>query len=127
VLDLETYEFRYVVAGHPRPVLISRSSKAICVDEAGLPIGTLWDSHYEECSVRMKPGDRLFLYSDGILETTSPEDVEYGQARLISALDRHKNLPLGESIAEMLYEVEKWQRGGKITDDVSVLGIEISR
>lgn len=125
ILDLETYEFRYVVAGHPRPIFISQDSRAICIEDGGLPVGFLPDSTYEECSIQMKPGDRLFLYSDGILETASPDDVEFGQTRLISALDRSKGLPLGESISSMLYEVEKWQRGGRLKDDVSILGIEI--
>jgi len=125
ILDLETYVFRHVVAGHPRPIFISQDSRAVCIEDGGLPIGFLWDSSYGECSIQMKPGDRLFLYSDGILETASPDDVEFGQTRLISALDRSKGLPLDESISAMLYEVEKWQRGGKLKDDVSILGIEI--
>ncbi len=125
ILDLETYEFRHVVAGHPRPIFISHDSRAVCIEEGGLPVGFLPDSSYRECSIHMKPGDRLFLYSDGILETTSPDDVEFGQTRLISSLDRNKGLSLEKNISSMLYEVEKWQRGGKLTDDVSILGIEI--
>jgi PAS domain S-box-containing protein len=127
ILDMETYIFRYVVAGHQRPIFVSERSGAICIDKGGLPIGFLPDSKYEECSQQMKPGDRLFLYSDGIVETTSPGDEEFGQARLISSLARSRGLPLGDNIASMLYEVEKWQRGGKLTDDVSVLGIEIMK
>ena len=127
ILDLETHDFRYVVAGHPRPVYISRNSKAICIDDGGVPIGALTDSRYRECSINLKPGDRLFLYSDGIIETTSPDDVEFGQKRLVETLDRSQDLPLGGSISSLLEDVDAWSVGARLTDDMSILGIEIMK
>ncbi len=125
ILDLETHDFRYVVAGHPRPIHISRNSGAICIDDGGIPIGALRDSRYVECSINLEPGDRLFLYSDGITETTSPDDVEFGQDRLIKTLDRSHGMPLTKSISSMLEDVDAWRSGGRLTDDVSILGVEI--
>jgi PAS domain S-box-containing protein len=125
ILDLETHDFRYVVAGHPRPIHISRNSGAICIDDGGIPIGALRDSRYVECSINLKPGDRLFLYSDGIMETTSPDDVEFGQGRLIETLDSSHDIPLRKSISSLLEDVDAWRGGGRLTDDVSILGVEI--
>ena len=125
ILDLETHDFRYVVAGHPRPIHISRNSGAICIDDGGIPIGALRDSRYVECSINLEPGDRLFLYSDGITETTSPDDVEFGQDRLIKTLDSSHGMPLTKSISSLLEDVDAWRGGGRLTDDVSILGVEI--
>ncbi len=65
VLSLGTGEFRYVSAGHPGPVWLPRGGAPQALPAAGYPIG-VGEADYAERSVRLGPGDRLYLFSDGL-------------------------------------------------------------
>ena len=64
ILNAATGEFRYVSAGHPGPVHLPSRADPMILAGRGSPIG-LADDAYEERSVHLKAGDRLYLYSDG--------------------------------------------------------------
>ena len=71
ILDSTTGEFRYVSAGHPGPVHLPAGAEPVILESRGTPIG-LADDAYEERSVRLSAGDRLYLYSDGVPEAMDP-------------------------------------------------------
>ncbi len=126
VFDLETHTFRYISAGHPGLVYLPRGSAATVIERPSFPIGWFKEPHYNEHTVTMKPGDRLYLYSDGITEAMNSSEVEFGKDRLVSALDRCHGVPIGESISSLLRAVKEWRGDIPLEDDVSVLGIEVA-
>ena len=67
ILNTASGEFRYVSAGHPGPVHLTPGDAPVILESQGSPIG-LADGSYEERSVRLGEGDRLYLYSDGVPE-----------------------------------------------------------
>ena len=71
LLNTTTGEFRYVSAGHPGPVHLPSGADPVILEGQGSPIG-LADDAYEERSVRLGAGDRLYLYSDGVPEAMDP-------------------------------------------------------
>jgi serine phosphatase RsbU (regulator of sigma subunit) len=73
VLDTNTGEFRYVAAGHPGPLCLPAEASPVIHESPGFPIG-LAEKAYEERSVQMAVGDRLYLYSDGVLDAMAPSD-----------------------------------------------------
>src|SRR5436305_1222755 len=54
----------------------------------GLPLGMIEDAEYETRTVRLAPGDRVFLYTDGVTEANSAAGEEYGDPMLAEALAR---------------------------------------
>ncbi|HEX5271183.1 MAG TPA: SpoIIE family protein phosphatase, partial [Gemmataceae bacterium] len=64
-LHLRTRELRYVTAGHPAAVLVRPGEPPASLPETGGPPIGLGD-RYEEQAVALRPGDRLYLYSDGV-------------------------------------------------------------
>lgn len=125
MLNLETWEFRYVSAGHPGPVYLSGTAEPVIFEVSGFPIGLFEGVHYEEHSVAMKPGDRLYLYSDGVTEALNRKGQEFGTERLIRALDQSRSGPLKESVASLLETIEECC-DARLEDDISVLAIEIT-
>ena len=155
ILSLETHEFRYVSAGHPSPLYLSSTAEPVFVEAPGFPIGFFKEVSYKERSIRMKAGDRLYLYSDGITEARNEDDEEFGKGRLINGLQQSCTYPISmdemvqvregtqtpppaksfegegkrpslkESLSYLLESVEEWCGNTRLEDDVSVLAVEI--
>ena len=126
VLDAMTGEFRYVSAGHPGPVHLPAGAGPVILASPGFPIGLAEDAYEERC-VRLAPGDRLYLYSDGVTEMMDPTGVLFGDGRLLEAIGRGRSVGLQESVAAVLGEVERWRGTASVQDDISIVAVEVSR
>jgi len=106
---------------------LEAAARDICEVRAapGFPIGWLEEADWEEHSVSLEAGDRLYLYSDGVTEATNENEEQFGSPRLCSLVEGAKRLPLQESVTLLLDTVIKWS-DGKADDDVSVLAIEMT-
>jgi len=125
VLDLQDRSFRYGTAGHPPPVRIDAAGAHVCPLAKGLPIGVLPDFEYGERVIGLEPGDRLLVYTDGVLEAIDADDRELGEQRLLDALAAGRHLPAAECLTDMIRKVEAWCPGGKPQDDISMLSLDV--
>ncbi|MAT15057.1 MAG: hypothetical protein CMJ46_07280 [Planctomyces sp.] len=125
ILNAATGEFRYVSAGHPGPVHLPYHADPVILESEGFPIG-LTDEVYEERSVCLRPGDRLYLYSDGVPEAMNPAGDQFGNARLLEAIAHGRSEPLQKSVATLLEETVRWHGTGRPHDDLSILAVEVS-
>jgi sigma-B regulation protein RsbU (phosphoserine phosphatase) len=125
VLELGTGDFRYVTAGHPGPLYLPTRGRAVILETPAFPIGLSEDRYVERC-VRLAPGDRLYLYSDGLPDAMNGRRERFGDARLLAAIDRIRDEPLEEGMAALLNEVAQWQGDEKAYDDISILAVEVS-
>ena len=94
------------------------------LESQGFPIG-LADDAYEERSVRLGAGDRLYLYSDGVPEAMDPAGEQFGDARLLEAIGQGRSEPLQESVATLLGEIARWHGSERPQDDISILAVEV--
>jgi sigma-B regulation protein RsbU (phosphoserine phosphatase) len=122
VLDCDSGQFRYALAGHPGPAVVSAASGCRILPPSGLPVG-VGDVDYQEHLLSLEPGDRLYFYSDGVTEAAAPDGRMYGPARLVDFLARHRGETLEDSLSALLADLETWC-GGPAGDDVSVLAAE---
>jgi sigma-B regulation protein RsbU (phosphoserine phosphatase) len=125
ILDLDGREFRFVSAGHPGLVYLPRGAAPSIVSDSGLPIGVS-EYHYREHCLRVHPGDRLYLYSDGITEAMDPSGRLFGNRGLLESIERGRACSLKDSLAALMGAVEEWRRGSPSADDVSLLAVEIA-
>lgn len=80
-------------AGHP-PMLVQRGGEWRTLElaappepgPANLPLGVMRDVRYDQDSVSLSPGDRVFLFTDGLLECPDPDGEFFGEERLLDAL-----------------------------------------
>jgi len=127
MLNVTSGEFRYVAAGHPGPVLVRNGSRPLALEApTGLPIG-LFATSYEERTVQLCPGDRIFFYSDGITEAMNASEEQFGTERLLLRLSEVRALPLGESLNALMATVEEWRCHDCLSDDVSLVAVEFKK
>lgn len=125
ILNPATGEFRYISAGHPGPVHLPSGAAPLILESEGSLIG-LADEAYEERSIRLMAGDRLYLYSDGVPEAMDPEDRQFGNARLLEVIDKGRSEPLQASVDALLAEISRWLGAERPQDDISILAVEVS-
>jgi serine phosphatase RsbU (regulator of sigma subunit) len=127
VLDPLRRELRYVNAGHESPFLLRRDGRLERLDPTGRPIGLLTGGGYVERRVPIEPGDRLFLYTDGLVDAEDPSGADFGLARLESILDAGGG-DTGDP-ATLLARVERAyqeHRGGaEAADDATLLLLKV--
>ena len=125
VLHLPTRRLRYVTAGHPAPVLLPADGPARHLGAGGFPVGLAKQPDYKERTADLAPGDRLFVYTDGLLEAADEEDREFGAARLGEEVQRGRDLPLAAGVQALEAAAKTWA-GGSLHDDLSILALEIT-
>jgi sigma-B regulation protein RsbU (phosphoserine phosphatase) len=125
VVDSSTGDFRYVSAGHPGPLHLPARGRPLILETPGFPIG-LAEEPYDERSVHLAAGDRLYLYSDGLTDAMNPGGEQFGTARLLQAIERGGAEPLEAGISKLLTEIDQWRGGQRPHDDVSILAVEVS-
>ena len=125
VLEIATGYFRYVSAGHPGPVHLPAGGAPVILESQGFPIG-LAEGAYEERSVRLAAGDRLYLYSDGVPEAMDPAGELFGEVRLLETITRVRTEPLRDGVAALMAQIEQWQGAANAQDDISILAVELS-
>ena len=122
-LDTTTGELQYTLAGHPAPIQLPVAGSSIVLSGRGFPIG-LAPLPYQENRATLDPGDRLFLFSDGILDAPGLDNEPYGLDRLKQAIEARRQDSLADAVAGIIVEVEQWCQGESMRDDVSLLAIE---
>jgi sigma-B regulation protein RsbU (phosphoserine phosphatase) len=125
VLDHETGEFRHVSAGHTGPLYLPPAGPPTFLESSGLPVG-IGEGEYRERTLRLEPGSRLYLYSDGITDALNAAAEPFGKPRLREALAAQRDRPLDQGIAALLRELHRWCGVSHRRDDVSILGLEFT-
>ncbi|MCW2865118.1 MAG: serine/threonine-protein phosphatase [Actinoallomurus sp.] len=127
-LDTATGEFRWLPCGHPPPLLI-RDSRVIkeLLREPRLPLG-LNEDHVGDVGVyteHLQPGDRLLLYTDGVVEGRAADGREFGLARLSDFVIRNsaEGLPAPETLRRLNRAILQYQQG-RVRDDATVVLVE---
>jgi sigma-B regulation protein RsbU (phosphoserine phosphatase) len=122
-VDASCERFQYVMAGHPAPILLPRTGPAAPLPGRGLPIGMIEQATYDDEAVVLHPGDRLYFYTDGVIEALDASEQEFGYDRLVAEVVRQRDRPLRAGLDTIADLVRDWS-GGQLRDDVSLLAAE---
>lgn len=122
-LDQRTGIVRLVQAGHPNPIIIRADGQIERVGRGGLPVGLFADARYETTSLRLMPGDRLVLYSDGLTECPVAGGGMLEEEGLIELCRLHAGLSGPDLLRAIADDVEGYVADGDFPDDVSALAV----
>lgn len=119
LLDPRDMTARVALAGHPPPVLVS-GAPCLVEGPAGLPLG-LMDAKYGEETIKLTPGARLVLYSDGVLEAHGPAaEEDYGTVGITKHFEN-----ANASAESLLEDVRQFVDGAPLEDDATVVTISV--
>jgi phosphoserine phosphatase RsbU/P len=127
-VDMEKNSISYAGAGHP-PLLLWRKATggASEVLENGLLLGPFTEATYSVVKILVEPGDKAVLYTDGILETRSPSEQEFGVDLLKGFLESNHHLKADTFADLLLEELSRWSehpKGHGQLDDITLLAID---
>ena len=123
ILELATGTFRFVSAGHPELLHVRVDQTMEFVAASGLPIG-LTETVFDEQTLSLTPGDRLYIYSDGVPEAMNADNEQFTADRLARVIDQNRKQPLATGLEELLRQVSDWGAAEGLKDDVSLLAFE---
>jgi len=125
VLDPETGTLRFSSAGHPSPLLLARDADAAAPLEArGLLLGVDADARYSMAESRIRPGDLLVLFTDGITEARDAAGEQFGEPRLQALLGTLRTAQPEDIADRVMAEVKQWT-GDRQIDDQAFVAIRV--
>jgi sigma-B regulation protein RsbU (phosphoserine phosphatase) len=130
----EDKTFSYVYAGHP-PMLLNRNNDIewtemeIDIEQSSnmsnIPLAVDEDANYVQQSVTLNSGDRILLYTDGLLETISKTKEAFGMERLQTCLKINRDRVLDELRDDVINALRDHTEGKLEHDDVTMILLEI--
>ncbi|HEX4814243.1 MAG TPA: PP2C family protein-serine/threonine phosphatase [Nonomuraea sp.] len=125
-LDTRTGWLVWANRGHPAPVVLRRGQPVATLDGAyGTPMGLELGLPTEPGRYQLEPGDRLLLYTDGLIEAQDPQGKMFGLERFIDFVIRREadGVPPPETVRRLITTILDHQRGW-LQDDATVLLVE---
>jgi sigma-B regulation protein RsbU (phosphoserine phosphatase) len=123
-LDPATGRIRYVNAGHNPPMIVRPGAPAVTLTCGGMVLGMFEDVAYEEGEAVLGRGEALLVFSDGVTETWSPDDQEYGEERLLEVAAENLALDATGLHERILASVDAFAAGRKPADDRTLIVIK---
>ncbi|WP_236657437.1 PP2C family protein-serine/threonine phosphatase [Acidisarcina polymorpha] len=117
-LDARKAELRYAGAGHP-PMLLLRDGEVISIEENGLVMALMPHAIYTSRVMGLQRGDRILLYTDGILEPINANEEEFGYERLVSLVKASAIYSPDEAADSILGAVSAWSASQQ--DDLTIM------
>jgi serine phosphatase RsbU (regulator of sigma subunit) len=116
VYDDETRTLRYVNCGHNAPMLLRASGEAERLEGTATVLGLFEQWDCEVGQRRLFPGDVLAIYTDGVTESVGAGDEEYGEIRLLRALEANRSRSARELMDAVIGDVQRFSVGEQADD-----------
>ena len=127
VLNCRTRVLRFSRAGHPPPFLLHANGTIETLSSGGTIIGIGGSVPFDEGVVQLEPRDRLFLYTDGIVERENQKEEPFGHERIAEALHAARGESLLTACERVTNQLAMFAQGVPSADDVSLCGLELQR
>ena len=117
-LDAHARELHYSAAGHPAMLLL-RSGTVTEIEENGMLLAAVDGASYESKSLPLQSGDRLLLYTDGLVEARNADGKLFGEQSLAAELKTSARMTPAEAVDHLIAAVQRWAKSQD--DDLTVL------
>ena len=124
LLNTEDKSIRYSSAAHPPPIMLHWNGEIELLDKGGTIIGLGGLLPFEEGEKHVRAGDKLLIYTDGIVEYQNKDGEFYGDERFHRELQRLREMPISDMVDGIIDSIMDFGDNNPPQDDVTLLGIE---
>ncbi|MCR5808720.1 MAG: serine/threonine-protein phosphatase [Clostridiales bacterium] len=125
ILEISTGRLTCANAGHEYPALMRKGGGFELVkDKHGLVIGAVDGVKYKEYELTLSPGDKLFVYTDGVPEATDANSAMFGAGRMLDALNSEPEAAPERILENVRAAVNGFVNGAEQFDDLTMLCFE---
>jgi serine phosphatase RsbU (regulator of sigma subunit) len=125
----QNYTITYSIAGHPRPIVLrAKTGDVEILNGEGTFLGmfpTAGDL-YENQKFRLEPGDKVFLYTDGVTEARDENGEDFGEQRFLDLVRSTRDLSIYEALDVISQTHSKFTMGTDQGDDITLLGFSLN-
>ena len=124
IIDLETGHMVCANAGHEYPVIMRKGGEYdIFKDKHSLALAAMPGIRTKEYEIDLNPGDRLFVYTDGIPEAINERTEEYGIGRLLRKLNLNRDVSMENTLPSVRADIDAFAGKADQFDDITMLGV----
>jgi len=128
VFDSRVKTLTLCSAGQTQPVHVAaKTGEAILVETKGdtFPLGILEDAAYEDTQLSLAPGDKVILYTDGIVEAMNADKEIFGFDRLLETAKDSQSMTAGALLDEVKSKVNEFAGSAPQHDDITVIVVSV--
>ena len=125
ILELSTGKLTAANAGHEYPAILDdKGVFRVFRDRHGLVIGAMENTPYKDYELTLKPGQKIFVYTDGVPEATNASDELFGEERMTDALNQNPDASAREILDNVTKAIGEFTEGVEPFDDLTMLCID---
>ena len=125
VLEISTGKMTAANAGHEYPIIKHADGNfELLKDKHGFVIGGMAETKYHEYTIEFNPGDKLFIYTDGITEATNSDMKMFGIERLLLALNQSNDTSVKGLLTSVRSSIGDFVEEAEQFDDLTMLCLE---
>ena len=122
IIDIETGNGVSVNAGHEHTVIRrAGGSYELLRYQHSLPLAIMEGTEFKDREFKLNPGDRIFVYTDGVPEATNQKDELFGTDRMLASLNQHSEASLQDILTQLQDDIDIFAEGAMQFDDITML------
>ncbi len=124
LLDVTTGDLQIVNAGHNPPIIGNDKSEYnyISVNQ-NIALGIFEDFKFTANQIKIKPGDKILLYTDGITEAFNEAGEQFSEERLLEIMNNSKSETSEQLVMNIRQEIKKFVKNAEQSDDITILAV----
>ncbi|MGX8706469.1 MAG: PP2C family protein-serine/threonine phosphatase, partial [bacterium] len=123
IVDLITGCMRCANAGHEYPAVMRVGGNyELLKDKHGLALACMENMRFKTYELKLEPGDRLFVYTDGVPEAIDPDFQQYGSTRMLEKLNTMKDWRMDATLPALRQDIADFAETAEQFDDITMLG-----
>ena len=125
IIDLRTGIGMAANAGHEHPALCKAGGKYDIVKyKHSVAVATIEGAKFREHEFRLSPGDTFFVYTDGVSEATNSRLEQFGEERILNALNKNPEAAPKEALSNVMEDLTGFVNGADQFDDITMLSFK---
>ena len=125
ILEISTGKITAANAGHEYPaVMRAGEGFTLLKDRHGFVVGGMEGMRYKEYEIDLQPGDKLFLYTDGVPEATNAAQELFGTDRMVTALNSAAEGSARDVLVNVRKSVDEFVQDAEQFDDLTMLCLD---